>query len=53
MSIVEETREGRDHDDKVLVAFISIVPSSGDLVYDEFEGLSLRPSRICTNVISV
>jgi DNA mismatch repair protein MSH3 len=41
MSIVEELRGGGSGpDDKVVIGFISIVPSTGDLVYDEFEGVS-------------
>lgn len=40
MSIVEETRGGLGPDDKVLIGIISVVPSTGDVVYDEFSGRS-------------
>lgn len=40
MSIVEETRGGLGPDDKVLIGIISVVPSTGDVMYDEFSGWS-------------
>lgn len=38
MSIIEETRGGLGPDDKVLIGFVSIVPSTGEVVYDQFYG---------------
>jgi hypothetical protein len=38
MTIVEETRGGLGADDKVLIGVISVVPSTGDVVYDQFSG---------------
>ena len=45
MSIIEETRGGLGPDDKVLIGVISVVPSTGDVVYDEFSGLSALDSK--------
>jgi DNA mismatch repair protein MSH3 len=41
LSIVEETRGGVGPDDTVLIGIISIVPSTGDVMYDQFSGPSL------------
>ncbi|KAF8580675.1 hypothetical protein K439DRAFT_1356338 [Ramaria rubella] len=42
MVIVEDTRRNLDPSDKVLFGIVSIVPSTGDVVYDEFQDTLLR-----------
>ena len=39
MCILEEPRGGMGTDERVNVAMIAITPSTGDVVWDEFEGV--------------
>lgn len=43
MSLVETLRGGMGADERVLIGMVTIIPSTGDIVYDEFEG---SPSAI-------
>jgi DNA mismatch repair protein MSH3 len=38
MCIIEEKNGGMGVDERVSISMISICPSTGDVVYDEFEG---------------
>ena len=38
MCLLEEPRGGMGTDERVLIATLSISPSTGDVVWDEFEG---------------
>ena len=38
MCLLEEPRGGMGTDERVSIAMISIAPSTGDVVWDEFEG---------------
>jgi DNA mismatch repair protein MSH3 len=38
MCLAEEQRGGMGADDRVCIGMITICPSSGDIVWDEFEG---------------
>ena len=42
MCILEEPRGGMGTDERVNVAMVAISPSTGDVVWDEFEGKLLR-----------
>lgn len=38
MCVMEEQKGGMGVDERVLISMISICPSTGDIVYDEFDG---------------
>lgn len=41
MCIIEEPKGGMGNDERVSISMISICPSTGDVVWDEFDGISL------------
>ena len=41
MCLVEQLRGGMGADERVNIGMIAICPSTGDVVWDEFEGMSL------------
>lgn len=42
MCIIEEWKGGMGVDERVSISMISICPSTGDIVYDDFDGGFLR-----------
>ncbi|KZT60361.1 hypothetical protein CALCODRAFT_114887 [Calocera cornea HHB12733] len=42
MCLIEELRGGMGADERVLIGMVSVVPSTGDIVYDEFEDGHMR-----------
>ncbi|KAI0059076.1 DNA mismatch repair protein MSH3 [Artomyces pyxidatus] len=47
MCLVEEPRGGLGMDEKVNVGMIVICPSTGDVVWDEFDGMTFRLRQSC------
>ena len=44
MALTEQLRGGMGVDERVLIGMISVEPSTGDITYDEFEGIALECS---------
>ena len=48
LTLLEEQRGGMGADERVSISMISICPSTGDVVYDEFDGQSLGSHAFAT-----
>lgn len=48
LTLLEEQRGGMGADERVSISMISICPSTGDVVYDEFDGQSLGSHACAT-----
>ncbi|KZO95721.1 DNA mismatch repair protein MSH3 [Calocera viscosa TUFC12733] len=42
MCLIEELRGGMGADEKVMIGMVSVVPSTGDIIYDEFQDGHMR-----------
>lgn len=41
MVLVENIRESKASDEKILIGILSVIPSTGDVVYDQFQGRAI------------
>lgn len=51
LTLLEEQRGGMGADERVSISMISICPSTGDVVYDEFDGQSLGSGACATYLL--